>query len=72
MLAEVGLDITYNDPKGLTWDDSGNLWFADDGDEVLVRINFNAVAVSEPATLALMSLAFFGLMRVRSVKAATN
>lgn len=65
MLIQAGLDMTFNDPKGLTWDDSGNLWFADDGDEVLVRINYNAVAVSEPSSLALFSCLLFFMMRKR-------
>lgn len=67
LLEQAGFDITYNDPKGLTWDDSGNLWFSDDGDEVLVRINYNAIAVSEPSTIALFS-ALFALVMFRRKK----
>lgn len=58
LLIDAGLDITFNDPKGLTWDDSGNLWFSDDGDEVLVRIDYDAVSVPEPPTMALFALMF--------------
>jgi len=56
LLIDANIDITFNDPKGITWDDKGNLWFSDDGDEVLVRINYDAVRVPEPSTIALFSL----------------
>ncbi len=56
LLKDANLDITFNDPKGITWDDKGNLCFSDDGDEVLIRIHYDAVRVPESSTLAMFSL----------------
>jgi len=67
ILTVSGVDNEYDDPYGLTWTGANELWYSDESDEVLVRINMGlneitdvttlvSTPVTEPSTLTLFSL----------------
>jgi len=74
ILAASGVDEEYDDPYGLTWTADNELWYSDNGDEVLVRINMDISSITEvttfvtsevpePTTLILFSFALLFINR---------
>jgi len=79
ILADSGVNDEYDDPYGLTWAGGNELWYSDESDEVLVRINMAlnditdlttlvSTPVPEPSTLTLFSLLVLLLNRKKFFK----